>query len=205
VPVEIPLRDLEAIIFDMDGVLCHLDDDARLNHLREATGRTVTEICGAIFESGFEDESDRGAYSAGGYLEEFGHRLNTDLRVEDWVQYRKTGMTPIRESLEVAARLAGSHKLALLTNNGLLLIQEIDVIFPELRRTFGQHLYCSAHFGVQKPEPEVFLQACRRLGSNPAKTLMIDDVEANVAGARAASLYGYHFVSPGDLRDALGL
>lgn len=51
------------------------------------------------------------------------------------------------------------------------------------------HVISSADFGAAKPDPAIFVEACRLLGTAPARTLhvgdtMLDDVE----GARAAGL-----------------
>lgn len=47
-------------------------------------------------------------------------------------------------------------------------------------------------FGVGKPDPRIFLEACRRLGCEPHEVLHVgDDLELDVRGARAAGLQTY--------------
>lgn len=49
----------------------------------------------------------------------------------------------------------------------------------------------SAEVGVARPDPDIFLDACRRLGVAPAEVLHIGDTpEEDYAGARAAGMQG---------------
>jgi putative hydrolase of the HAD superfamily len=84
-----------------------------------------------------------------------------------------------------------------------LLTEQIDLIFPELRPLFGANLFCSANFRVQKPDPESYVRLCLTIGAEPSRTLMIDDMNVNVVGARAAGLRAHWFKSPQALRMAL--
>lgn len=44
-------------------------------------------------------------------------------------------------------------------------------------------------FGIGKPDPRIFLEACRRLGCDPAHVLHVgDDLELDVRGAQSAGL-----------------
>ena len=190
----------EAVIFDMDGVLCHLDDDARIAHLVARTGQTSEFVHDAIWGSGFEDRSDKGEFSADEYLDLFGGCLGRSFTRAEWVAYRRSGMTPISEALAIASDVARLVPCALLTNNGHLLAEEIDGLFSELRAIFGDRIWASARFGRQKPDPEIFLQACALLGSRPAETLFIDDRADNVAGAIEAGLQGHVFRGVDGLR-----
>ena len=40
-----------------------------------------------------------------------------------------------------------------------------------------------------KPAPDVYLEACRRLGASPAEAIALEDSPTGVAAARAAGLY----------------
>lgn len=183
------------MIFDLDGVLCRLDDEARIGHLSGVSGLTPDDVVAAIWGSGFEDRADRGQLDAAEYLREFGARVGKTLSRSDWVAYRRSGMTPHPDVLQIAARTAERVPVAVLTNNGHLLIEEIGVLFPEVVPIFGSQIWCSAQFGTCKPDPVIFAQVCRRLGTVPSRTLFVDDLEANVLGAESAGLNGHLFRS----------
>ena len=184
---------VECVVFDLDGVLCELDHPARLARLASISGRSAEEIHAAIWASGFEDQSDSGAISEDAYLRGFGERIGFALTEQDWISGRRAGSKPIPETLSMAERLAGEKRLALLTNNGLLLKRTLRSILPEVAALFGPHAYVSAEFGVCKPDPEVYRRLCQKIGAAPETTLMIDDREENIVGAVAAGLQGFLF------------
>ncbi len=63
-------------------------------------------------------------------------------------------------------------------------------------------LVYSHEVGWMKPDPRVYEEACARLGVTPAEAVFLDDVPANVAGARAAGMAGVsvHRQRAGDRR-----
>jgi putative hydrolase of the HAD superfamily len=60
-------------------------------------------------------------------------------------------------------------------------------------------------FGVGKPDPRIFHEACRRLGCAPAEVLHVgDDLELDVLAARSAGLQAYWLRrEPGDPAEAV--
>lgn len=57
----------------------------------------------------------------------------------------------------------------------------------------------SGEEGVLKPSPEIFTRLTRRYGLTPGECLFVDDVEANVVGARDAGFQAHHFVDAASL------
>jgi epoxide hydrolase-like predicted phosphatase len=48
----------------------------------------------------------------------------------------------------------------------------------------------SGDVGLHKPQPEIYLLACERLGANPSECVFVDDLAENVAGAEAVGMVG---------------
>ena len=61
----------------------------------------------------------------------------------------------------------------------------------------------SSFVGVCKPDPRIFELALRRFGVAAEDCLFIDDVAANVAGAKAAGIAAVQFTSAAALRELL--
>ena len=60
--------------------------------------------------------------------------------------------------------------------------------------------------GVGKPAPEVFLEACRRLGTDPGRTLYVgDELDIDATAARRAGLRGVWLDRPGTRRGGVHL
>ena len=185
----------EAVIFDMDDVLCRYDLGRRLRALSQVTGRMPRDIRAAIWDSGFEDAADAGGYpDAGHYLAEFGRRIGYDLSRADWVAARRVAMQPWPEMLALAKAVSGQARVALYTNNGPLTRDAIDDLFPELVSIIPERYY-SFEFGTKKPDPESFRLLTARMKVDPATCWFIDDKRSNVTGAKLAGLRGHHFRS----------
>ena len=112
-------------------------------------------------------------------------------------------LTPLPETLAVAATVGGRAPVAVLTNNNLLVAREIDAIFPDLRPIFGRNIFVSAEFRARKPDPPVYRRCLARLGAAPETALFVDDSSRNVAGAERAGLSGFLYADADALAERL--
>jgi putative hydrolase of the HAD superfamily len=192
---------LRFVIFDMDDVLCHYDLGKRLRALSRLSGKTPRDIRAAIWDSGFEDAADSGAYpTVEAYLAGFGERLGYRISQEEWIAARRVAMEPWREVLDLAAAISCTHETLIYTNNGPLLKPALPELFPEAHGIFGERTFCSFEFGTKKPDPRSFELLLQRLGAAPSEAWFIDDKKSNVEGARLAGLDASQFVSFEKLR-----
>ncbi len=194
---------ISTVLFDMNDVLFRYDRGARVAHLARVCGKPAAAVEAATWGSGFEDSGDAGGMDADAYLAGFGERLGWALGRAEWVEALRAAVTPMPETLALAGLVSRSARVAVLTNNNLLVKREVDAIFPELRPIFGEDFFVSAEFHARKPDPAAYLGCLARLGAVPFKTLFIDDSAKNVAGAERAGLRGLLFRSPAELADAL--
>ncbi|MCX4146985.1 MULTISPECIES: HAD family phosphatase [Paraburkholderia] len=183
------------VLFDMEGVLSHYDRSARVDRLAAISGQTPEAVRHAIWGSGLEARADAGQISDGDYLAALGELLNYPVSREDWLSARHASITPNKEVLALAERVAEHRRIAVLTNNCRLLTDHIGFLNPPVAQLFGPHVYASAAFGAAKPAAQTYLRCVEQLGVPAAETLFVDDTDANVAGARDAGLQGYKFVS----------
>jgi putative hydrolase of the HAD superfamily len=98
--------------------------------------------------------------------------LNTDLAAY---------LTAVRPALRTAvvANAGPSRRTELVTRFGIDTLVDVIVI--------------SAEEQVAKPDPAIYLRTCQRLGLMPAECLFIDDMPANIDGARRAGLHAELF------------
>lgn len=194
------------VLFDMDDVLCRYDRAGRIAALAALAGRETAEVEAALFASGFEDEADRGRYTAENYLWEFGKRLGYWIKPEEWIANRRAAITPSPEMLALAERVKSRAAVGLFTANGPFLKAELARVFPALPALFGaERLHFTSDVGHLKDEPQAFFKLLERIGASPFDTLFIDDRAENVAAARRAGLRAHHFRSHGVLRDELAV
>lgn len=191
------------VLFDLDGVLAHYDHAPRLRVLAERTGTSERAVARALFESGLEYEADLGLRDAQGHADELAKRLGSPVTPADLIAARAAAMTANVGVLELAHQVARKARVAILTNNNLLLRDNLAAICPPLFPLFEQRVFCSAQFGLGKPDPKVFLLCLEALGTSPADCFFIDDKPENPEGARAAGLSAHHYLNDTLLRAEL--
>jgi putative hydrolase of the HAD superfamily len=110
---------------------------------------------------------------------------------------------PLMYELIRAVRAAGL-RTALLSNSwGGTEYPRAD--FPDL----FDAVVISGECGMRKPEPEIFRHAADLIGLPAEQCIFIDDIEANIAAARACGMTGVHHVdvaqTVAEVEDLLGL
>jgi glucose-1-phosphatase len=181
------------VIFDMDDVLCHYELGKRLRFLADIADTTARDVRTALWDSGFEEESDAGGYpDAEIYLAEFQKRLGFSLTRDQWLAARREAMTANEDVLNIARAIKQDAELAIYTNNGPLVKNHLEVLLPEAAAIFDRR-FCSYEFGTKKPDPESFTRLVKTLDREPSDCWFIDDKKSNVEGARLAGLLGHHF------------
>ncbi len=185
----------QLVIFDMDDVLCHYDLGRRLRALGALAGVSARDVRAAVWDSGFEELADAGVYAEPDYyLNEFSQRLGFEISQEQWIEARRVAMTPSPEVLALAQKISTQTRIAIYTNNGPIVKNNLETLFPEAAAVFEER-FCSYQFGTKKPDPEAFTRLVNLVGKEPANCWFIDDKKSNIQGARMAGLRGHHFVN----------
>jgi HAD superfamily hydrolase (TIGR01509 family) len=197
------MTEISLILLDLNGVLYHYDREARVHGLASTSHLSPALIKAAIWDSGFEDRGDAGAFDAEAYLHGFGAAIGRNLSETEWTTALRAAITPIPEALALVPRIRTNITCAVLTNNNLLVRRHFSTLYPEVAARVGKQTYVSAEFGARKPDPDVYRRCLAKLGAEPAAALFIDDSQPNVAGARAAGLAGHHSTCADDLMAAL--
>lgn len=125
----------------------------------------------------------------------------TDRSFEEVRQYLAKDFVRNDSLLAYVEALRPDRKVALLSNLGP---SSIDQYFTAAEREkLFDVAVISSSIGMVKPHPGIFRYACEQLGVSPSEAVMIDDVEENCAGARAAGLQAIRYQSLAQTQDAL--
>ena len=196
---------IAAVVFDLDGVL--VDSETVWDDVREAL---VRERGGRWHERAQADMMGMSSHEWSRYLhEELGlaespQELNDEVVSRMLVRYRDD--LPLLDGAVTAVeRLAGSFPLALASSSNRPLIDAV-LAASGLARHFAATV-SSEEVARGKPAPDVFLEAARRLGVEPAGCAAVEDSAnglraAHAAGMRVLALPNAHY-PPG--ADALAL
>jgi HAD superfamily hydrolase (TIGR01509 family) len=193
-------RLIDAVIFDLDGVL--LDSEAAWRDAK----RDLVEEWGGVWK----DEASRAML--GMSAPEWSAYMRDELRIDrdpreidaDVVRRLLAGyherlplLTGAREAVE---RLAARWPLGLASSSNL---EVIEVVMESGGfAPFFETWVSSEEVARGKPAPDVFLEAARRLGADPARTAAIEDSHNGILSAKAAGMtvvaLPNHEFPPGD-------
>jgi len=193
--------DVHAVVFDIGGVLLHYDPRLLYRSLipdPEELEWFLAEVCSedwnATLDAGrpFEEAADELAAR---------HPRHVAL-IGAWRRHEEMVAGEIEGTVVLVAALR-AHRvpLYLLTNMPVDVYQARRRRYPVLSQFDGAVV--SGEEGVLKPSADIFGRLRDRFGLTPAQTLFVDDLEVNVAGARAAGFLAHRFVDPGTLAGAL--
>ncbi|QXC62966.1 HAD-IA family hydrolase [Aquihabitans sp. G128] len=196
------------LVMDLGGVTCRWLPDRRLAALARLSGLPEATVEASVFESGFDDATERGQFT----LDEVVANLRTVLNLaaqpetvdETEAELRAAWALAFEPDLRVLDLVVRAEcPAALFTNNGPLLEAALDHELRGVGEAF-QQVVCSWHLGVTKPDPLAFERATAALAVEPARVLFVDDSAANVAAAQAHGWRAHHFRDHLNLRAALG-
>ena len=191
------------VLFDFDGVLAHYQHELRIGHLARFAEAEHERVRAVLFTSGLETEYDGGAITTELYLSRLSEGLSRAIDIETWIGSRLAGSRADADVLEQIAALDAGLELGVLTNNGLLMAQAIPRIVAPIYPRLEGRVLCSGGLQLRKPEPRIFTLAMEQLRWEPAHTLFVDDVFANVQGARKAGLHAETVTDAKSMRTVL--
>jgi putative hydrolase of the HAD superfamily len=182
---------LKAAIFDIGGVLTH-SPVTRIKAFCAENG-IPDDVRWAIFapEDGPWSRFERSELTPETFAAEFDVHIKpcgTSATGAGFMQWFFSGFGERPEMVNVVRHLRGKTKLAAITNN-------VARDEPAQRRTSGIDVHSlfevvieSAIVGVRKPEPRIYQIACEKLGIEPHEAVFLDDLGANLKGARALGM-----------------
>ncbi len=183
---------LKAVIFDFGGVLVRTFDRSLRTYWEEQlnlqTGQAEYIIFGG--ETGWDVQL--GTISDADHWRRLGGRLG--LGDEALARLHEDFFAGDELDLALVAylgRLRPRYHLGLLSNVG----DNGRQMFAEKWGILGcfDSVTLSAEEGLMKPDARIFRLALARAGVAPAEALLVDDVLANVEGARQVGMQGLHF------------
>jgi HAD superfamily hydrolase (TIGR01509 family) len=177
---------IEAVVFDLDGVL--LDSEHVWDEVREALAR---ERGGRWHERAQADMMGMSSPEWSRYMHDMiglpdpPEEISAEVVRRMLARY-EAELPLIEGAVEAVERLAGSFRLGLASSSNRPLI---DVVLERsgLARYF-ETTVSSEEVAHGKPAPDVFLEAARRLGVPPERSAAIEDSANGIRAAHAAGM-----------------
>jgi HAD superfamily hydrolase (TIGR01509 family) len=177
---------IEAVIFDMDGVLIDSEqvwDDVRENLARERGGRYSARSQRDMMGMSAPEWS-RYMHDVVG-LPESPDEINREV-VERMLERYAEGPPWLPGAVETLRRLADEVPLGLASSSNR---EVIDAVLDAggIAGLFGATV-SSEEVARGKPAPDVYLEAARRLGAEPAACAAVEDSHNGIRSAKAAGM-----------------
>lgn len=207
-PENLDLRDFDALIFDLGGVILPLEYQRTIDELSLLFGGDAAKLYTQMKQHDLFDRFERGEVTS----ETFRGELSSLLQ-ESTVDSRITAesldnawnalLGVIPEDHLLWLKTVGKEKRVFLLSN----TNEIHVarFLEDYRKNHeSQHgpwaelferAYYSHDMGARKPEPRIYKQLIETHGLRPERTLFLDDNPDNVRGARELGLKAHHHPS----------
>ena len=184
---------LAGVLFDMGGVVMEspLHAIARYEQERGLPPNSINRVVAAAGETGAWARLERGELTVATFCAPFeadcrAHGVEVDGGAV-MAAIAAAGV-PRPAMLEAIRRLrARGLRVGALTNNWRREGPEDDVIPHHLRDHFDAFVE-SRVVGLRKPDPRIYVLACRELGVEPARTAFLDDIGGNLKPARALGM-----------------
>ena len=186
---------IEAVIFDMDGVL--VDSEVYWAKSREEFAQDMGKV--------WTDDDQRLAMgqSTIGWAKVMKERLQPEMTVDEIIIDMKKRVIahyeermPTRPGALEAVKLASKHYRV-----GLASGSPTEIIKSVLSLTGLDQIFEIMIYGDDipngKPAPDIYIEAMKQLGVNPAVTIGIEDSANGIRALKAAGMYAIAAPSPG--------
>jgi HAD superfamily hydrolase (TIGR01509 family) len=181
---------IECVVFDLDGVIVDSEqvwDDVREQLVRERNGRWHEGAQAAMMGMSSPEWSSYMHDELG--LPESPEEINDEVVRLMLARYRDS-LPLIDGAVDAVRRLAGPFTLAVASSSNRPLIDAV-LDGAGIAGCFA-FVVSSEEVARGKPAPDVYLEAARRLGSEPARCAAVED---SSNGLRAAHAAGMHVIA----------
>jgi beta-phosphoglucomutase-like phosphatase (HAD superfamily) len=177
---------IEAVVFDLDGVLLQSEevwDAVRERYVTERGGRYDDEVQRAMMGMSAPEWSAFLAEDAG--VPGTPAQINADV-VDRMLAAYACELPLIPGAIDTVRRVAGAFPLALASSSNRGIFEEV-LQLAGIADAF-EATVSSEEVPRGKPAPDVYLEAARRLGVAPEKCAAVEDSHSGIRSARAAGM-----------------
>ena len=179
------------IIFDLGGVLVHLDWDQVCGALETLSTLGTGAVRAEVVNGPIVSDSMRGNIGPQEFQQRLCDRLEIEISYEAFVEIWNGLLRPNQEIVPLVEGLKPGHKLVLASNTDAIHFSYSFEHCPVLHQ-FDRH-FLSYEMGLLKPETAFFDHVLKALNAAPGDCVFIDDRSDNVEAARGVGITSFRF------------
>lgn len=199
---------IKNIVFDLGGVLIHLDRDRSVKRFEEIGVKDAEELIDAYEQKGIFLDLENGKLDSDGFCKALSDHVGRELSYDE-IQYAWLGFVVEvpQYKLDFLLELRKDYNVYLLSNTNPMLQKwarsaEFTPKGLPINDYFDK-MYASYEVGLTKPNPAIFDYMVKDSGMIPSETLFVDDGLSNVEIARELGFNTYLPENKEDWREAI--
>ncbi|MBM3452150.1 MAG: HAD family phosphatase [Bacteroidetes bacterium] len=207
------MKSIEAILFDLGGVLIEINYSATIQEFKKLGFQNVSHLYSQSKQAPLFEQFEKGQISSANFINKLlamsNESCNPNKIVKAW--NAMIGDFSV-ESILTLKNLQNKYRLFLLSNTNELHINLVYQKWKEVQKielaSLFEKINLSHEIGMRKPDQETFLAICENSNIKPINTLFIDDSLQHIEGAKRAGLQTIHLKKITELAselDALGI
>jgi glucose-1-phosphatase len=188
---------IKNIIFDLGGVVINISYQRTVNAFKRIGFDNFDAIYSQIKQTHLFDLLETGQIPPQAFcleIQKYKHNLSDKDIKQAWSSMI---VNMPAEHIPLLINIRKKYNTYVLSNTNAI---HIDYFNEYLVKTFGRNplpdmfdkLYYSHEINQRKPDPEAYETVLADAGLNPDETIFIDDLYANIAGAKKLGIHAYH-------------
>ncbi|MDJ0684077.1 MAG: HAD family phosphatase [Alphaproteobacteria bacterium] len=187
---------VKALLFDIGNVILSIDVGRAAAHWPFPEPGGVRDFAAALAEDPVHHRYERGEIDDAAFFAHLRGLLDADLSdTAIRAGWNSIFAGPVPGVEAVLAQARGKYPLYALSNTNNAHAAHFLEAYAELFAAFDT-LFLSHRIGGRKPEPAAFEHVAQAVGLTPAEILLFDDLDANIAAARALGFQTVHVTGP---------
>ena len=195
----------KTIIFDLGKVIFDYSWDHMYEYYAKLAKLSPAEVRGrlAIGHDPVFLDFERGVVSTPEYMAHVEKLLEIRMTIPEFADGLNAIYEEAFEGIEsILGELELQFLLVALSNTNPVHATEFRERYAD-QLVYFSYIFCSHELHSRKPEPIIYEQVLRSVGSVPGDCIFFDDRADNVEGARAVGIQAFQVSSPAEIRSAL--
>ncbi|MBM3994921.1 MAG: HAD family phosphatase [Planctomycetes bacterium] len=183
---------MKTIIFDFGNVVAFFDHHRTLQRVQPHSPLSVEMMYASVYASDLEARVERGDLSVPEFLQQVHKTWQLDCELDFLLAAIGDIFWPNPEICELIPRLAPHYRILLGSNTNAIHSRQFIAQFADVLCHFDS-LVLSHEIGTRKPDV-AFFRHCHSLAqADLAECVFVDDIAANIAGARSVGFHAIHY------------